>query len=59
MKSSFNKINIFLLYILIPLGNAFNLLDFNYPSVIGLFNNNIFIVEKEGIFVYDEQLKNI
>ena len=59
MKSGCNEINIFLLYILIPLGNAFNLLDFNYPSAIGLLNKNVFIVEKEGIFVYDEQLKNI
>ena len=59
MKSDLNRINIFLLYIIIPLGNAFNLLDFNYPSAIGLLNKNVFIVEKEGIFVYDEQLKNI
>ena len=59
MKSCFNKINIFLLYTLILSGNAYSLLDFNYPSAISFPNKNVFIVEKDGIFVYDEQLKNI
>ena len=59
MKSCFDMINIFLLYILIFLGNANYLLDFNYPSAISLLNDNVFVVEKDGIFVYDEQLKNI
>ena len=36
-----------------------SLLDFNYPSAINILNRNIFIVEKDGIFVYDEHLENI
>ena len=59
MKSCFNRINIFILHILILLGNGFILLDFNYPTAISLLNKNVFVVEKEGLFVYDEQLKNI
>ena len=63
MKSSFNGIKIFILYkilfLLIPFGKMISLLDFNYPSAISLFNNNVFVVEKNGIFVYDEQLQNI
>ena len=34
-------------------------LDFTYPSAITISNGNIFVIEKEGIFVYDEQLANI
>ena len=59
MKSCFNAINIFFLYILISFENVISLLDFNYPSAISLSNKNVFVVEKNGIFVYDEQLKNI
>ena len=60
MKSSFNGINILILYILIiSMKKVTSLLDFNYPSAINLLNRNIFIVEKDGIFVYDEYLENI
>ena len=44
---------------IISIGNAFSLLDFNYPSAISLTNGNVFIVEQNGIYVYDEGLKNI
>ena len=59
MKSCFNLINIFFLYLIISFGNVISLLDFNYPSSIILLNKNLFVVEKDGIFVFDEQLKNI
>ena len=59
MKSCFNGINIFFLYMIISLENVKSLLDFNYPSAISLLNQNVFIVEENGIFVYDKQLKNI
>ena len=59
MKSCFYIINIFLFFIVIPFGNTISLLDLNYPSAISLLNKNVFIVEQEGIFVYDAQLKNI
>ena len=59
MKSCFNCIIIFFLYIIISFRNVISLLDFNYPSAITLSNKNVFVVEKDGIFVYDEQLKNI
>ena len=53
-------INMFLLYIIT---NSFrkvvSLVDLNYPSAISLDNGNIFIIEKNGILVYDEQLNNI
>ena len=58
MKSGFNYINIFFLYIIFYIGKVNSLINFNYPSAISLSNGNIFIVEKEGIYVYDGQLKN-
>ena len=58
MKSSFNHINILILYIIILIKDVMSI-DFSFPSAISLPNGNIFIVEKEGIFVYDEQLINI
>ena len=58
MKSSFNDILIFVLYI-ISFEKVISLLDFTYPSSIGLINENVFIIEKNGIFVYDKELKNI
>ena len=58
MKSSFNHINILILYIIILIKDVMSI-DFSFPSAISLPNGNIFIVEKEGIFVYDEQLMNI
>ena len=33
-------------------------IDFTYPTSIVLPNNNFFIVEKEGIYVYDSSFKN-
>ena len=60
MRSSFIGINIlFSLIIIISIQITISLLDFTYPSAISLTNGNIFVVEKNGIFVYDSQLKNI
>ena len=58
MNSSYNHINILILYIIILIKEVTSV-DFSFPSAISLPNGNIFIVEKEGIFVYDEQLMNI
>ena len=53
-------INIFdLSIIILTIKNVISLLDFTYPSAINLPNKNIFIVEKEGIYVYDENMQNI
>ena len=46
------------LILIISIGNVKSLLNFNFPSAINLSNGNIFIVEKEGIYVYDPTLKN-
>ena len=60
MNSSSNiKILFISFLIIISIGDAISLLDFNYPSSIGLTNKNVFIVEKNGIYVYDEGLNNI
>ena len=59
MKSSFNGIIIFILYIIISFIKVISLLDFTYPSAISLLNGNIFIVEKRGILVYDSQMQDI
>ena len=60
MKSIFYCLNYFiLLLIVIFFEEIYSLLDFTYPSAIGLMNQNVFIVEQNGVFVYDEELKNI
>ena len=61
MKFTSNgTINMFLLYIIVnSIGKVISLVDLNYPSAISLDNGNIFIIEKNGILVYDEQLNNI
>ena len=60
MKSIFYFLNYFiLLLIVIFFEEIYSLLDFTYPSAIGLMNQNVFIVEQNGVFVYDEELKNI
>ena len=60
MKSIFYFLNYFiLLLIIIFFEEIYSLLDFTYPSAIGLMNQNVFIVEQNGVFVYDEELKNI
>ncbi len=59
MKSVFKGVQIFILYIIISIRKVISLLDFTYPSSIGLINENVFIIEKNGIFVYDKELKNI
>ena len=59
MKSVFTAINIFILSLIISIRNVISLIELNFPSAISLLNGNIFVVEKKGIFVYDEQLKNI
>ena len=38
---------------------SFSIVKFEYPTAISLFNGNIFVVEKKGIYIYDEQVKNI
>ena len=60
MKCTSNGI-IFLLYIIILnfIGNVISLIDLNYPNAISLDNGNVFIIEKNGIFVFDEQLNNV
>ena len=57
MKSVFNFfMNLLILIIfIIEVLSA----DFTYPSALSLLNGNIFVVEQNGIFVYDEQLKII
>ena len=57
MKSDLIIINILIIFLSIK--NVISLLDFTYPSALSLSNKNVFIVEKEGIFVYDENLENI
>ena len=53
-------INIFLLYIIInSIGKVISSLDLNYPSAISLDNGNVFIIEKNGIFLYNEELNNV
>jgi len=59
MKSVFKGMQIFILYIIISIRKVISLLDFTYPSSIGLINDKVFIVEKNGVFVYDKELKNI
>ena len=53
------KIFIISTIIIISLEPAISLLNFTYPSAISLTNNNVLIVEMNGIYVYDEHLKNI
>ena len=57
MKSLIKALNLSIFLFIIK--NVISLLDFTYPSAINLPNKNIFIVEKEGIYVYDENMQNI
>ena len=59
MKSTFNNVNMFILCLFLSFQQVAISIDFTYPSAIGLPNGNIFIVEKKGIFIYDEQLLNV
>ena len=60
MNSGSNIKSLFISFlIIISIGNTISLLDFNFPSAIGLTNKNVFIVEQNGIYVYDEGLNNI
>ena len=56
MRSIFNHINFLLSIIFI---NKVLSVDFTFPSSVSLLNGNIFVIEKNGIFVYNEQLTNI
>ena len=58
MKSEFKGKYFLTLILIISIGKEDSLSNFNYPSAINLSNGNIFIVEKEGIYVYDAALKN-
>ena len=57
MMSNYNYI-IFIIYLIESIKDVTSV-DLSFPSSISLPNGNIFVVEKEGIFVYDEQLLNI
>jgi hypothetical protein len=60
MEYSININKIFILFVMFNLfEKIYNLLNFNYPSAITLTNKNVFIVEMDGIFVFDKNLKNI
>ena len=60
MEYSININKIFILFVMFNLfGKIYDLLNFNYPSAITLTNKNVFIVEMDGIFVFDKNLKNI
>ena len=56
MRSIFNHINFLLSIIFI---NKVLSVDFTFPSSVSLLNGNVFVIEKNGIFVYNEQLTNI
>ena len=58
MKAGYKRIYFLAFVLIISIGDVNSLLNFNYPSAINLSNGNIFIVEKEGIYVYDGRLKN-
>ena len=34
-------------------------IDFTYPTAISLVNNNFFVVEKTGIYIYDKDFSTI
>ena len=59
MRSVFIHMNIFILYIIFSNRKVVSSTSFTYPSAISLMNGNFFIVEQNGIFVYDDQLTNI
>lgn len=59
MKSTFYDINLLVVFLIFFIQKPISALDFTYPSAITISNGNIFVIEKEGIFVYDEQLANI
>ena len=59
MKSNLFKLDILILLSLISLIKLASSIEFVYPSSVSLNNGNIFIIEKMGIFIYDEQLTNI
>jgi len=59
MKSTFNDINSLVVLLILFIQKPISTLDFTYPSAITISDGNIFVIEKEGIFVYDEQLENI
>ena len=56
-KTIFHMLFLFLSLILIEDGNS--LVSFTYPSAITLSNNNYFIVEQNGIYVYDKDFSYI
>ena len=59
MKSNLFKLDILILLSLLSLIKLASSIEFVYPSSVSLNNGNIFIIEKMGIFIYDEQLTNI
>ena len=56
---SFIRIIIFSILFMNIIQVSFSIVKFEYPTALSLFNGNIFVVEKKGIYVYDEQVKNI
>ena len=60
MKTSHHCKNIIIIsIIIISIGKVSLLLNFHFPTALTLRNKNVFIVERDGIYVYDEQLKNL
>ena len=57
-----NKMNIHilhLLFLLIFIKEANSLVSFTYPSAITLSNNNFFIVEQTGIYIYNKDFSYV
>ena len=59
MKIGFFSFIIFLILFMNIIQVSFSIVKFEYPTALSLFNGNIFVVEKKGIYIYDEQVKNI
>ena len=59
MKERYIHTNLLILFSILFFIKSISTLDFTYPSAISLNNGNIFVIEKEGICIYDEQLVNI
>ena len=55
----FISINIYIILFINIIQVSLAIVKFEYPTALSLFNGNIFVVEKKGIYVYDEQVKNI
>ena len=62
IRNHTNKMNIHilhLLFLLIFIKEANSLVSFTYPSAITLSNNNFFIVEQTGIYIYNKDFSYV